>query len=104
MAIVKPLQFEQSFTADGTKSFTLLNGTHSYTVDCRGGFGGGTLTFFTNNNETSDITVTDSAGAVTAVSAKQFNVVLGAKGDSKVFKAVLTGSTSPTLIVSIEGD
>lgn len=95
-----------TFTTNESKTFYCKDWADIRTVRATGTFSGGTLAFYLNENDASDVAIIDSSSAaVVATSDKQFNVSVGGttnKNDNKLgIKVTLTGATSPSIYVSI---
>lgn len=107
--------YEETLIADGNAIITLNNlrgNLNHYTVSLYGGFGGGTVTAFTNpagtasaeGGTTNDIAILDSAGvAISKTSKASFNFECNSDPIApQVLKIILTGATNPTLTVRVD--
>jgi len=103
------------FAADGSIVIPLYNTPgyrNIYTVHLYGGFGGGTVTAFTNpagvasakSATTNDVAILDATGTAISKTVKaSFDFECNSDNKNPVaLKLVLTGSTSPSLIVRVD--
>lgn len=104
-----------TLTASGNSIMPLFNhrGTRNiYTVSLYGGFGGGTLTAFTNpagvasatGGTTNDIAILDSIGVAISKTAKAtFNFECNSDPQNpQALKFVLSGATNPSLTIRVD--
>lgn len=105
----------QTLTASGNAIITLTNirgNLNHYTVHLYGGFGGGTVTAFTNpagvadatGGTTNDIAILDATGVAISKTAKaSFNFECNSDPIRPVvLKIILSGATNPTLTVRVD--
>lgn len=102
-----------TLTSNGNTIVTLTNtrgNRNIYTVQIFGTFGGGTVTAFTNGNQTAaagttdDIAILTSAGTPVSFTSKgSFDFQCNSDGiRPNVLKIVLAGATSPSLTIRVD--
>lgn len=102
-----------TLTASGNYIVTLSNirgKRNVYTVQLFGGFGGGTVTAFTNgagtaaSGTTDDIAILDAEGTSVSKTAKStFNFECNSDPvHPNVLKIILAGATNPTLTIRVD--